>query len=80
MYKCALRLVYNDKNSSFWELLEREKSVTVHGRIIQVLLTVLFKAKSGVGSNIMTENFKLKDHSNDSRKNNSIEKQIKYIC
>ena len=63
LYECALRLVYNDKSSSFRELLERDKSVTIHGRIIQVLLTVIFKVKSGVGPKIMTESFKFKDHS-----------------
>ena len=70
LYECALRLVYNDKSSSFWELLERDELVT------QVLLTVIFKVKSGVGSNIMTEIFKFKDHSYDLRKNSCIEKQI----
>ena len=30
----ALRLVCNDKNSSFQELLERDKSVTIHKRNI----------------------------------------------
>ena len=77
LYECALRLVYNDKSSSFRELLERDKSVTIHERIIQVLLTVIFKVKSGVGSKIMTESFKFKDHSYGLRKNNCIEKQIK---
>ena len=63
LYECALRLVYNDKNSSFWELLERDKSVTIHERVIEVLLTVIFKVKSGVGSKIMTGSLKFKDHS-----------------
>ena len=77
LYECTLRLVYNNKSSSFRELLERDKSVTIHERIIQLLLTVIFKVKSGVGSKIMTESFKFKDHSYDWRKNNCIEKQIK---
>ena len=77
LYECALRLVYNDKSSSFRELLERDKSVTIHERIIQVLLTVIFKVKSEFGSKIMTESFKFKDHSYDLRKNNCIENQIK---
>ena len=34
LYECALRLVYNDKSSPFRELLERDKSVTIHERII----------------------------------------------
>ena len=77
LHERALRLVYNDKSSSFRELLERDKSVTIHERIIQVLLTVIFKVKRGLGSKIMTEVFKFKDHSYDLRKNNCIEKQFK---
>ena len=68
MYECALRLVYNDKGSSFRELLERDNSVTIHERIVQVLLTKIFKVKSGVVV-LMTESFKFKDHSYDLRKN-----------
>ena len=75
--ECALRLTYNDKNPSFWELLKRDKSVTIHERVIEVLLTVKFKVKSGVGSKIMTGSLKFKDHSYNLRKNNYIEKQIK---
>ena len=77
LYECALRLVYNDKSSSFRELLERDNSVTIHERNIQVLLTKIFKVKSGAAPEIMTEIFKFKDHSYDLRKNNCIEKQIK---
>ena len=49
MHERALRLVYNDKSSSFRELLERDNSVTIHERNIQVLLTEIFKVKSGYG-------------------------------
>ena len=76
LYECALRLVSNVKSSSFLELFEKDKSVTIHERIIQVLLTVIFKVKSRVKSKIMTESFKFKDHSYDLKKNNCIEKQI----
>ena len=37
LHERALRLVYNDKSSSFRELLERDNSVTIHERIIQSL-------------------------------------------
>ena len=43
----VLRLVYNDKSSSFRELLEKDHSVTIHERNIQVLLTEIFPLKSG---------------------------------
>ena len=51
LYECALRLVYDDKSCYFRELLERDKSVTIHGRIIQVLLTLIFKVESGIKNN-----------------------------
>ena len=77
LYECVLRLAYNDKSSSFWELLERDKSATIHERTIQVLLTVLFKVKNEVRSKMITESFNFKDHSYDLRKNSFKDKQIK---
>ena len=50
LHERALRLVYNDKSSSFRELLERDNSVTIHERNIQVLLTEIFKVKSRVSN------------------------------
>ena len=47
----ALRLAYNDKSSSFRELLERDKSVTIHERNIQVLLTEIFKKRGCTRNN-----------------------------
>ena len=70
----ALRLFYNDKSFSFQEHLERDNSVTIHERNIQVLLTEIFKVKSGAAPEIMTEIFKFKDHSYDLRKNNYLER------
>ena len=45
LHERALRLVYNDKSSSFRERLERDNSVTIHERSIQVLLTVNIQSK-----------------------------------
>ena len=69
LHERALRLFYNNNSSSFRELLERDKSVTIHERNIQVLLTEIFKVKSGVAPEITTEIFKFKHHSHDLRKN-----------
>ena len=80
LHERALRLAYNDKSSSFRELLERDKSVTVHERNIQVLLTEMLKVKSRVVPKIMTEIFKFKDHSYDLRKNNCIDRRIIKSC
>ena len=78
--ECALRLVYNDKSFSFRELLERDNSVTIHERNIQVLLTEIFKVKSEAAPEIMTGIFKFKDHSYDLRKNNCLERRIIKSC
>lgn len=41
----ALRLTYGDCKSSFRELLERENSVTIHNKNLQVLAAEIFKVK-----------------------------------
>ena len=46
LHERALRLVYNDKSSPCQELLERDNSVTIHGRNIQLLLIEIFKVKT----------------------------------
>ena len=76
----ALTLVYNDKSSSFWKLLERHNSITIHERNIQVLLTEIFKVKSGAAPVIMTEISKFKDHLYILRKNNCLERRIIESC
>ena len=80
LHRRALTLVYNDKSSSFWKLLERDNSVTIHERSIQVLLTEIFKVKSGAAPVIMTEFSKFKDHSYILRKNNCLERRIIKSC
>ena len=42
LHERRLGLVYNDKRSPFRELLERDDSVTIHQRNIQILLTKIF--------------------------------------
>ena len=76
LHEHALRFVYNDKSSSFRELLERDNSVTIHERNILVLLTEIFKVKSRAAPEIMTKIFKFKDHSHDLRKNHCLERRI----
>ena len=53
LHERDLRLVYKDKSSSLRKLLERDKSVTIDERYIQVLLTGVVKI--GVAPEIMTE-------------------------
>ena len=39
----ALRITYNDKSSTFQELLDKDKSVSIHHRNIRVLATEIYK-------------------------------------
>ena len=57
LHERALRIVYQDYASSFTELLESNKSTTIHGRNIQLLATELFKVKNGFSSPFMNEIF-----------------------
>ena len=57
----ALRIVYDDRNSSFEELLRKDVSVTIHTRNIQTLATELFKVVNGQYPEIMNEVFPLKE-------------------
>ena len=57
----ALRIVYDDRNSSFEELLRKDVSVTIHTRNIQTLATELFKVVNGQSPEIMNEVFPLKE-------------------
>ena len=57
----ALRLTYEDNKSSFKQLLEKDHSVTVHQKNLQVLVTEIFKVKNNLASDIMNDVFELKE-------------------
>ena len=57
LHKRALSLVYNDFSSSFSELLEKGKSVTIHHRNLQTLAYEIFKLKNNMAPEILTEIF-----------------------
>ena len=55
----CLRIVYNDKQSSFNELLEKDGSVSIHMRNIQILATEMYKLVNNLSPPIMNRVFKL---------------------
>ena len=57
----ALRIAYNNKSSTFYQLLEKDESVTIHSRNLQYLATEIFKVKIGISPIIMTKIFKFCD-------------------
>ena len=55
IHERALRIVYNGEISPFEELLGRDKSETIHRRIIKILAAELFKIKNVLWNDIMTQ-------------------------
>ena len=70
LHKRALSLVYNDFSSSFSELLEKDKFVTIHHRNLQTLAYEIFKVKNNMAPEILTEIF-LQKESNYSLRNST---------
>ena len=63
IHERALRLTYKDNKSSFKQLLEKDHSVTVHHKNVEVLVTEIFKVKNNLACDIMKDVFELKEPS-----------------
>ena len=57
LHERALRITYKDEKSTFSELLEKDKSVTIHERNIQKLPTLMYKVKNKISTPIINEIF-----------------------
>ena len=80
VHKRSLRLVYSDKTSTFKELLDKGKSVSVLHRNIQLLATEIYKAVNGLAPTIMNSIFEInniEDHL--SNKNNLKSRRINFV-
>ena len=55
LHKRALSLVYNDFSSSFSELLEKDRAVTIHHRNLQTLAYEIFTVKKNMAPEVLTE-------------------------
>ena len=52
LYERSLRLTYKDFNSTFQELLDKDKSVSIHQRNLQVFAIMLYKIKNNLSPEI----------------------------
>ena len=57
IHERALRIAFQDHNSTFNELLAKDGSIEIHGRNLQKLLTEIFKFKMKLAPEIMNEVF-----------------------
>ena len=65
----CLRTIYNDKQSSFNELLEKDGSVSIHERNLQVLATEMYKISNGLSTPLMKDIFPINRNPYNLRQN-----------
>ena len=63
LHERCLRIIYNDKTSTFKELLEKDNSVSIHYRNIQALAIGMYKVANGMAPEIINEIFQLREKS-----------------
>ena len=61
LHERYLRIIYNDKTSTFKELLEKDDSVSIHYRNIQTLATEMYTVANGMSPEIMNEIFQFRE-------------------
>ena len=55
IHEPSLRLIFNDYNSSFNQLLTINKDVTTHNKCLQILCTEVYKIVNGSATTIMND-------------------------
>ena len=60
IHERALRIVYSDYSSTFKELIEKDKSSTIHERNLRTLAIELYKVVNGLSPKILEEVFPMK--------------------
>ena len=62
IHERTLRITYNDRTSTFEELLNKDNSVSIHHRNLQVLVTELYKVKSNMAPEMLNQIFQIGHH------------------
>ena len=57
LHERCLRTTYNDKQSSFNELLEKDGSLSIHERNLQFLATEMYEISNGLSTPLMKDIF-----------------------
>ena len=82
VHERCLRMIYNDKISSFEELLKKDNSVSIHHNNIHRLAIEMYKVANDMSSDIMNNVFKLKNtpHCNLRHTSNFSANPIHSVC
>ena len=72
IHERALRIAYNDYVSDFNQLLENDKSVTIHQRNIQALTIEIYKTINNLNPIFMKDIFSIKQHNYTLRSQNLV--------
>ena len=72
LHERCLRVIYNDKSSSFKELLERDNSISIHEQNVRTLVIEMFKVSKGISSTLFSEVFSYRDNNRYSLRSDSI--------
>ena len=73
LHERPLRLFYEDRQSTFEELLNIDKSATIHDRNLQVLAAELYKVPHGLAPDLLNDIFKKRSVTYSFRKNPTFE-------
>ena len=63
LHERCLRVIYNDKTSSFEQLLASDNYVSIHHSNIQTLVIEMYKVTNGLSTEIMSEKFQIREES-----------------
>ena len=69
LHERSHRIVYSDQSSMFEELLERDKTFSIHHKNIQSVAIEIYKFVNGLSPEIMNSAFNLKENNGYSRRN-----------
>ena len=67
LHERCLRIVYNDNKSSFQELLDKDKGVTIHVKNVRTLAVEMFKVSNNYSTSLVSEIFDKRNNDYDFR-------------